>query len=96
MDTQDLQKQIKDLSNRIDFLERISIQLDIDPTTQVYLQQAVSAFITSTLALAPTQTYSTSAPSLTAPTGSLWMEDTGVLATNKIHVYSGSAWIRMK
>ena len=95
MDTTDLQNQIDKLSDRIDFLERISIQLDVDPTTAIYLQQAVTPLVTAILLTYPTQTYSTSAPSGTAPAGSVWFYDTGVLATRAIYVYNGG-WIQMK
>lgn len=92
MNNQELQNQIDVLTKQVKELERISIQVQMDPTTVLYLAGAFS----SVLALRPTQTYSASSPTGTAPTGSLWMKDTGVLATNEIHVYSGSAWIRMK
>lgn len=84
----DLQKANK----RIADLERISIQAVIDPTTFLYLESAVNSIVGDM----PTSTYSTSAPSGTAITGSTWYEDTGVLATRKIHVYSGSAWVQFK
>ncbi len=95
MDTQDLQKQIDDLSKRTDFLERISIQLDVDPTTAIYLQQAVTPLVAAILLTYPTQTYSNSSPSGTAPTGSVWFYDTGVLATRAVYVYN-SGWIQFK
>lgn len=96
MSPQELQNQIEALNRQVKELERISIQVQMDPTIVLYLGNAFTTAITNLLALQPTQTYSASSPSGTAPTGSLWMRDTGVLATNEIHVYSGSAWIKMK
>lgn len=92
MNNEDTQTQIDSLNKQVKYLERISIQESFDPTAYLYLLKAIN----SILALAPTQTYSTSTPSGTAPTGSLWMYDTGVLATREIYVYSGVAWIKMK
>jgi hypothetical protein len=92
MSPQELKNQIDVLTNEVKELKRISIQVQMDPTTVLYLGSAFA----SALALFPTQTYSTSSPSGTAPTGSLWMRDTGLLATNEIHVYSGSGWVQMK
>ena len=96
MSPQELQNQIEELKRSIKELERISIQVQMDPTIVLYLGNAFNQSITNVLALRPTQTYSTASPSGSAPTGSLWMKDTGVLATNEIHVYSGSGWVRMK
>jgi len=92
MNNQELQNQIDVLTSKVKELERISIQVQMDATTVLYLNRAITAYLSTY----PTQTYSTSSPSGTAVAGSLWMKDTGVLATNEIHVYSGSAWIRMK
>lgn len=100
----EIQKQIDLLKKQVADLESTSIQLNIEPQTKLYLTTAVNEItattialqIASTIATLPTQTYSTSAPSGTAPTGSIWCYDTGVLATNEIHVYSGSGWVRMK
>ena len=92
MDIQTLQNQIDELNGKIAVLERNAIQINIDPTISLYLTQAVSKYV-STL---PTQTYSTVAPTGVAPTGSIWLRDTGVLATNETHVYSGSAWVQIK
>jgi hypothetical protein len=87
-----IKKEAESLKKIVLELERISIKVQMDPTTILYLAGAVRTILASL----PTQTYSVSSPTGTAPTGSLWMKDTGVLATNEIHVYSGSAWIRMK
>lgn len=95
MGNQELQKEIELLKKRSEILERIAIQLKLDPQTALYLGNFVdNRFSTSTSI--PSQTYSASSPSGTAPIGSIWMEDTGVLATRKIHVYSGSSWVQMK
>lgn len=92
MPNQDTQTQIDSLDKKVKYLERISIQESFDPTTFLYLTKAVVL----ANALSPTQTYSTSAPSGAAPAGSLWMQDTGSLATNKIFVYTGTVWTQMK
>jgi len=96
MNNQELQNQIEVLTKQVEELKRTSIQVQMDPTTVLYLGAAFNTAINNVLATKPTQTYSTSTPSGTAPTGSLWMYNSGSLATNEIHVYSGSAWIRMK
>lgn len=88
----DPQQQIDILNKKIADLERKSIQINLDPTTALYLQKPINEAI---IAL-PTQTYSTSTPSGIAPTGSIWLYDSGLLATNEIHAYSGSAWVRIK
>ena len=85
MDIQQLQQQIEDLKSRIDDLERSAIQINVDPMTVLYLKNAVGA-----------QIYSTSTPSGSAPTGSIWFRNTGVIANNEIHMYSGSAWAQIK
>lgn len=89
---EELQKEIELLKKRSDVLERIAIQLNLDPTTKLYLDKEINNII----ATYPTQTYSTSAPSGTAITGSIWMVNTGSLATNSIWMYSGSAWVQIK
>lgn len=104
MNIQELQNQVVDLQNQVAYLNKVAIQLNIDPTARKYLETIINALTASAVASAvatavatlPSQTYSLSAPSGSAPQGSLWMKDTGVLATNEIHVYSGAAWIRMK
>lgn len=96
MDTQELKKQIDSLAVAIAKLQRASIQIDIDPTTALYLNPIVSAQVATAVATLPTQTYSGSLPGGVAPTGSVWFYDTGSLATREIHVYSGSAWVRFK
>lgn len=96
MDTTTLQKQLEEITVAIAQLKRASIQIDIDPTTALYLNPIVSAQVTTAVATLPTQTYSGSLPSGVAPTGSVWFYDTGSLATREIHVYSGSAWVRFK
>lgn len=100
MNNQELQNQIEILNQQVKRLEQIAIQLNIDPNTRKFLDAIVTTLTASAVASAvatlPSQTYSTSSPSGSAPQGSLWMKDTGVLATNEIHIYSGSAWIRMK
>ena len=85
MDIQTLQNQIDGLNSRIMELERNAIQINIDPTTTLYLKNAVGS-----------QMYSTASPTGSAPTGSIWFRDTGVILNNEIHMYSGSAWIRIK
>lgn len=96
MNNQEIQNQIEVLTKKVQELERISIQVQMEPTTVLYLSNAFSSSITATLALQPSQTYSSGSPSGSAPTGSIWMKDTGVLSTNEIHMYSGSGWVRMK
>lgn len=88
----ELQNQIEVLSKQVEFLKRASIQLKFDPQTLIYLNKAIDDRTT----LLPTQTYSSSVPSGTAPAGSIWMQNTGLLATNTIWMYSGSAWVQIK
>ena len=95
MTPQELQNQIDVLTNQVKELERISIQVQMDPTTVLYLQPAVTTALNTALLIYPTQTYSTSLPSGTAPTGSVWFYDTGVLATRAVYVYNGG-WIQFK
>jgi len=85
MDTLTTQQEIEALKKRIAELERSAIQLKMDPVTTLYLQNVTGI-----------QYYSTLAPSGTPPAGSIWLRDTGVLATNTLHVYSGTAWIQIK
>lgn len=92
MNNQELQNQIEVLTKQVEELKRVSIQVQMDPTTSLYLQPAVAQ---AALTL-PTQTYSLVAPTGTAPTGSIWFYDTGVLATREIYMYSGSAWVKFK
>lgn len=87
-----LQNDLQKANQRVADLERISIQAVIDPTTFLYLKSAVNSIIGTTT----TSTYSTSAPTGTATAGSTWYEDTGVLATRKIHVYTGTTWQQFK
>lgn len=97
-------QELQELIKRVSYLERVAIQLNIDPTARKYLEAiinsltslAVSSAVTTAVATLPTQIYSFSSPSGSAPTGSIWMKDTGVLSTNEIHMYSGSGWVRMK
>lgn len=77
-------------------IRRITISESPDPQTYKYLANIVNNLINTATALLPTSTYSTSAPSGAPVMGSVWYEDTGVLATRKIWVYSGSAWVQMK
>lgn len=86
-----LQQQIDTLSKQVQGLERSAIQVNFDPTTKLYLQTVINEQI----ALLPTQTYSTSTPSGTAPIGSIWLYNSGILATNAIYAYSGSAWVQI-
>jgi len=92
MTPEELKNQIEGLASRVDELQRTSIQLNIDPTTSLYLQR----FVNIALLALPTQTYSTSAPSGSAPAGSVWFYDTGSLATREIYMYSGVTWIKFK
>jgi len=94
-DTQQFQAEIDRLTARVEHLERISIQLDIDPNTSVYLDVPITAGVAKALALQPTVTYSTSLPSGLAVNGSTWYYDTGLLATREIYIYQGS-WIKFK
>ena len=94
-DTQQFQAAIDRLTARVEHLERISIQLDIDPNTGIYLDVPISAGIVKALALRPVVTYSTSLPSGVAIDRSTWFYDTGVLATRAIYIYNGG-WIQMK
>lgn len=96
MEENDVKKQINDLYDIVAQLKRASIQIDIDPTTALYLKPIVAAQVATAVATLPTQTYSGSLPGGVAPTGSVWFYDTGSLATREIHVYSGSAWVRFK
>lgn len=91
MNNQELQNQIDVLTKQVRELEKNAIQVQMDPTTSLYLNK----FIDTRNATYPSQTYSTSAPSGVAPTGSIWMVNTGVLATNEIYMYSGG-WIKIK
>jgi hypothetical protein len=80
----------------------VSIRIDINPETARTLKKLTIEsqdninIINSIIALQPTQTYSTFSPSGTAPIGSIWFKDTGLLATREIHMYSGSAWVQFK
>lgn len=96
MNTQELQNQIEVVDKRVKTLERIAIQLKLDPQTKLYLDKEINDLITVAVALLPTQTYSSSTPSGTAVAGSIWMQNTGSLATNTIWMYSGSAWVQIK
>lgn len=87
-----LQQQIDTLSKQVQDLERSAIQVNFDPTTKLYLQTVINEQI----AFQPTQTYSTSTPSGVAPTGSIWLYNSGTLATNAIYAYSGTAWVQIK
>lgn len=95
MDTQTLQNQITELQKQVKTLERISIQIDMDPVTVLYLNKQIVDIVTPIIAALPTQTYSTLSPSGVAPTGSIWFVDTGLLTTREIYMYSGS-WIQFK
>ena len=91
-----LQQQIDTLSKQVQDLQRSAIQVNFDPTTKLYLQTVINEQIALQLALQPTQTYSTSTPSGVAPTGSIWLYNSGTLATNAIYAYSGTAWVQIK
>lgn len=78
-------KTIQDIEARIAVLERNQIQLTLDPTVTLYLQNAVGR-----------QIYSTLAPTGGAPIGSMWLRDTGVPSSNTLHVYSGQGWVQIK
>lgn len=91
MSPQELQNQIEIINKRVITLERIAVQLKLDPQTKLYLDKEINDII----ALYPTQTYSTSTPSGTAVTGSIWMQNTGSLATNTIWMYN-SGWQQIK
>lgn len=79
------EQEITKLKDRITELESISIQLKMDAKTIPYLLNVTGA-----------QFYSTTAPVGTSPVGSIWLKDTGVLATNTLHVYSGTSWVQIK
>ena len=96
MNPQELQNKIGVLEKQVEELKRVSIQVQMDPTTILYLGNAFDTAITDILLTKPTQTYATTLPSGTAPTGSLWMYNSGSLATNEIYVYSGTIWVQMK
>jgi len=96
MENTNVQKQVDDLETAVKQLKRASIQIDMDPTTALYLNQVVTSQVNAVVALLPTQTYSGSLPSGVAPTGSVWFYDTGSLATREIYVYSGSGWVQFK
>jgi TolA-binding protein len=96
MSPQELQNQIEALQKQVKELERSAIQAQMDATILLYLNKVVDGRVTIANALLPTQTYSALSPSGTAPTGSIWMKDTGVLATREIHMYSGSAWVQFQ
>jgi hypothetical protein len=85
-------KLIQDIDNRVVDLEQAKIQLNMDPTTALYLKKVLGTLLTTY----PTQTYSASGPSGIAPIGSVWFQDTGVLATNAIYVSNGTAWVQIK
>ena len=89
-------QQIESLINRISVLERNAIQLNIDPTTTLYLNKSITDTLNTILVTLPTQTYSLSTPSGVAPIGSVWFYDTGVLATREIYSYSGLGWVKFK
>ncbi len=93
--SQDLPEAVADLEKKVDALERISIKVNTDPVVALYLKPVVQVAVDLALLTYPTQTYSNSSPSGTAPSGSIWFYDTGVLATREIHVYNGG-WIRFK
>lgn len=96
MNNQDIPTQIDTLNKQVKYLERISIQENIDPTTYLYLVNIINTAVANYVALLPTQTYSTGTPSGAAPEGSIWFRDTGVLATREIYMYSGSGWVQFK
>lgn len=96
MSNEELQKRIDTLAKDIKVIERGTIKVQLDPVASLYLKKFVDIEVEALLLTKPTQTYSTASPSGDAPQGSLWMKDTGALATNEIHVYSGTAWVRMK
>lgn len=85
---EELNKKVESIEREI---KRITINESPDPQTYKYLINIIYNYV-NTL---PSQTYSTSAPTGVAVTGSIWCEDTGVLATRKIWVYNGG-WIQMK
>ena len=79
------EQEIDSLKLRITELERSAIQLKMDAKVISYLLNVTGA-----------QFYSTTAPIGTPPAGSIWLKDTGVLATNTLHVYSGTSWVQIK
>lgn len=81
----DLQQAIQ----RISDLERVSIQANIDPITLLYLNTAINKTSNPT-----SSTYSLSAPSGVAVTGSTWFQTSADFVTKKIFCYSGSSWIQ--
>lgn len=93
---QDIQAQLDKLSVDIESLKAISIKVNIEPDTAAILRNLLVPSIASVIANYPTSTYSASSPTGGAVIGSVWYEDTGSLATRKIHVYSGSSWVQFK
>lgn len=83
--TTNLLNKVEQLTKMVSQLERSSIQLNMDPTTILYLKKVTAQI-----------KYSTLAPSGVYPSGSIWVQDTGALATNKIFVSSGTAWVQVK
>ncbi len=96
MNLSDIEKAIESINKKLEDLEARSIKIVIEPTTKLYLAGIISSVVDEQIALLPTVTYSVSSPSGVAVTGSTWYEDTGVLATRKIWVYSGSGWVQFK
>ena len=84
-----LQNDLQQAIQRISDLERISIQANIDPTTQLYLNNAINKGANAT-----SSTYSLSAPSGSAVAGSTWFQTDSGFTIKKIFCYSGSAWIQ--
>jgi len=91
-----MQEQIDKINKELSRLNIISIQKNINPETYKNLTELLRPFIVSIIATYPTQTYSTSSPTGTAPVGSIWIKYTGSLATNEIWSYSPTGWVQIK
>jgi hypothetical protein len=94
----DFQTQIDELKNEVQRLKDISIKIGIDPDTYKVLVNILNPAITSAVqsSISATQTYSVLSPSGSAPVGSIWFKNTGVLATNQLFMYDGSSWVQIK
>lgn len=95
---QDLQTQVEELTKEVQRLKDISIKIGIDPDTYKVLVNILNPAIVSAVqtSISGTQVYSIVAPSGIAPVGSIWFQNTGVLATNKLFMYDGVGWSQIK
>lgn len=95
---QDLQTQVEELTKEVQRLKDISIKIGIDPDTYKVLTNLLTPAITTAVqnSISATQVYSVSSPSGTAPVGSIWFKNTGVLATNQLFMYDGASWVQIK